>query len=191
MTMKQVIQLDASGYIIGTSVADESPLEPGVFLIPARCVDATMPSIPAGQRAKWSGAQFVLEPVPVDTPAPVPTIEQRRAAVWERIKSERETRRQSGVLASGHWFHSNDTSRIQQIGLVMMGAGIPPGLMWRTMDNGEVPMTQALAGAIFQAVAASDSAHFEAAKVLRAQVEASNDPESIDITTGWPAIYEA
>ena len=86
-----------------------------------------------------------------DIPAELAPIAERRAAVWERIKAAREVRRQSGVLVGAHWFHSNDTSRIQQIGLVMMGAGIPPGLLWRTMDNGEVPMTQALAGAIFQA----------------------------------------
>lgn len=123
-------------------------------------------------------------------PAPVESIEARRAAVWERIKAAREVRRQSGVLVGAHWFHSNDTSRIQQIGLVMMGASIPPGLLWRTMDNGEVPMTQALAGAIFQAVAASDAAHFEAAKVHRATMEAAPDPDAYDITAGWPAIYE-
>lgn len=126
-----------------------------------------------------------------DIPAELAPIAERRAAVWERIKAAREVRRQSGVLASGHWFHSNDTSRIQQIGLVMMGAGIPPGLLWRTMDNGEVPMTQALAGAIFQAVAASDAAHFDAAKVHRAAMELAPDPDAHDITTGWPAIYEA
>ena len=27
------------------------------------------------------------------------------------------------------------------------------------------------------------------AETLRAQIEASEDPESIDITSGWPAIY--
>lgn len=123
-------------------------------------------------------------------PAPLAPIAERQDAVWERIKADRERRRQSGVLVSGHWFHSNDTSRIQQIGLVMMGANIPPGLMWRTMDNGEVPMTQTLAGAIFQAVAASDAAHFAVAKAHRAAMEAAADPDAYDITTGWPAIFE-
>lgn len=127
-----------------------------------------------------------------NTPDPIQQIpiEERRSAVWERIKADRERRRQSGVFVSGHWFHSNDTSRIQQIGLVMMGANIPPGLMWRTMDNGEVPMTQALAGAIFQAVAASDAAHFAVAKAHRAAMESAPDPDAYDITTGWPAIFE-
>lgn len=121
--------------------------------------------------------------------APAAPIEDRRAAAWERIKLERERRRQAGVLVGAHWFHSNDTSRIQQIGLVMMGAGIPAGLLWRTMDNGEVPMTQALASSIFQAVAASDAAHFEAAKLHRAAMELALDPDAYDFSAGWPAIY--
>lgn len=134
----------------------------------------------------WEAARAVL-----DAPEPEPTIEERRVAAWDRIKADRERRRQSGVLVNGHWFHSNDTSRIQQIGLVMMGANIPPGLLWRTMDNGEVPMTPELAAGIFQATAASDAAHFEAAKAHRAAMEAAPDPDAYDFSSGWPAIYEA
>ena len=33
--MKQVIQLDADGYFVGTTMADESPLESGLLLMPA------------------------------------------------------------------------------------------------------------------------------------------------------------
>lgn len=114
----------------------------------------------------------------------------RRAEMWEKVKIIRQARRQQGVFASGHWFHSDDTSRIQQIGLVMMGANIPAGLMWRTMDNGEVLMTQQLAGAIFQAIATSDAIHFQVAKDLRALIDLSNEPESVDINSGWPPVWE-
>jgi len=61
--MKQVIQLDAAGYFVGPTPAHESPLEPGVFLIPAGAVDAPMPSIPEGKLAKWDGA-WVYEDAP-------------------------------------------------------------------------------------------------------------------------------
>jgi hypothetical protein len=61
--MKQVIQLDADGYFAGLTTADESPLELGVFLIPAGAVDAPTPSIPEGQRAKWNG-DWVFEDIP-------------------------------------------------------------------------------------------------------------------------------
>ena len=71
MTTKQVSQLDADGFFVGVTVADESPLEPGVFLLPAGAVDAPVPVIPEGQRAKWDGA-WVIEDIPEPEPAPEP-----------------------------------------------------------------------------------------------------------------------
>jgi hypothetical protein len=69
--MKQVIQLDADGYFVGFTTADESPLEPGVFLIPAGAIDAPTPNVPEGQRAKWEG-QWVFEDIPQPEPEPEP-----------------------------------------------------------------------------------------------------------------------
>ena len=84
--MKQVIQLDASGYFTNVTTADESPLEPGVFLIPGGCIEATIPTIPEGQRAKWDGA-WVFEDIPQPEPTPEPesvemTYAQKRAAEY-------------------------------------------------------------------------------------------------------------
>ena len=65
--MKEVIQLDAAGYFIGTAIADESPLEPGVFLMPAHTVDLPLSNLPAcaeHQRLRWNGV-WVVEDVPV------------------------------------------------------------------------------------------------------------------------------
>jgi hypothetical protein len=70
MNQKQVCQLNNEGYFIGVTVADESPLEPGVFLMPFGTVDADVPSIPDGKRAKWNGS-WVFE----DLPAPPPKLE--------------------------------------------------------------------------------------------------------------------
>lgn len=56
MNQKQVCQLDFDGYFMGVTVADESPLEPGVFLMPARTIDVAPPAIPEGKRAKWDGS---------------------------------------------------------------------------------------------------------------------------------------
>ena len=72
MTTKQVSQLDADGYFVGVTVADESPLEPGVFLLPAGAVDAPAPVIPEGKQAKWNGA-WVFEDIPQPEPEPAPT----------------------------------------------------------------------------------------------------------------------
>lgn len=69
--MKQVCQLDAAGYFTGTTTADESPLEPGVLLIPGGCIEAEAPIVPEGQRAKWDGV-WVFEDVPRPDPVPEP-----------------------------------------------------------------------------------------------------------------------
>jgi len=66
--MKQVAQLNNEGYFVGMTTADESPLEPGVYLMPAGTVDASEPTIPAGKRAKWTGNDWVLEDIPPEKP---------------------------------------------------------------------------------------------------------------------------
>lgn len=51
--MKKLIQLDENGYFSGVVTADESPLEPGVFLIPGGAIEAVLPNTPEGKFAKW------------------------------------------------------------------------------------------------------------------------------------------
>lgn len=105
------------------------------------------------------------------------------------IKAERDHRVTSGgYLADGHWFHSDPISRTQQMGLVLMGSNIPAGLRWKAMDGSMVPMTPALAQAIFMAAAAADAAHFAVCQAALAAVQA--DPTGFDpATILWPATY--
>ena len=117
-----------------------------------------------------------------------------REAAWNRIKAERDRRKFAGVKVGDHWFHSDDSSRIQQLALAMMGANMPTGLLWKTLTLTPPPvfvtMTPALAAAIFQATAASDAAIFAAAEAHRIAMEASDDPQGYDCTSGWPATIE-
>lgn len=59
MKTKPVWQIDQNGYLCGQTVADESPLEPGVYLIPRGCVE-TSPPHPAseGREWKWNGVAW-------------------------------------------------------------------------------------------------------------------------------------
>lgn len=66
MTHKIVSQLDADCYFIGPSFAYESPLERGVFLIPAGAVDMPPPEVSANQwcklvDGKWEFGDVVAE----------------------------------------------------------------------------------------------------------------------------------
>lgn len=146
------------------------------------CTDAEWELRHQGEMMVKNGAV-----VPYAAPAPDPL--QVKSAKWEAIKSERDRRKAGGVKVGEKWFHSDDGSRIQQMGLVMMGANLPAGLQWKTMDGSFITMTQTLASQVFQAVAASDQAFFAAAETHRVKLNASADPASYDFSTGWPKIY--
>lgn len=106
------------------------------------------------------------------------------------IKVERDMRKNGGVEVAGKWFHTDSDSRIQQLGLVMMGAAVP-AVQWKTMDGTFVTMTQVLAQAIFNAVASLDIDLFTCAETNIATVAALPDAEVVGyVTTGWPDHYQ-
>lgn len=132
-------------------------------------------------------------------------VESARAAVWGQVKAERKRRTEGGVMVNTHWFQTDSDSRIQllrmdQKAAAALAAGGQPtdmltvagqSIYWKTYDNGLVPMTIALAQGIAAAIEVLDALAFARGEQLRVQIEASTAPESIDITAGWPAIYEA
>lgn len=132
----------------------------------------------------------------------VPTKEELDAAVlmltqdalWVAIKDRRNLRKASGVYVQGNWFHTNDTSRIQFLGLVLLGAGMPTGIMWKTMTGVFVEMTPALAGAIFTQISIQDTQTFSVAEAHYAAMLGYPDPntydfESPDCTPPWPQVF--
>jgi len=71
MSTKTVYQCDLDGWFIGPTVAHESPLEPGVFHIPAGCVEDAPPEAEDGLTQRWIAglwAQQVKPAEPVRTP---------------------------------------------------------------------------------------------------------------------------
>jgi hypothetical protein len=65
---KTAYQYDSAGFYTGTTEADESPLEPGVFLLPARCTFTVPPTnIPDSQWPRWNGASWNLINKPIAT----------------------------------------------------------------------------------------------------------------------------
>lgn len=147
----------------------------------------------AGHRLEQVNGQWLADNASavqaiIDGYDPLPDAKARK---WEAIKAERDRRKSAGYMVAGHRYHSDQASRIQQLGLVIMGANIPPGLQWKTVDNGFVPMTQTLAQQIFAATAQNDATLHAGAEMKKADVNALNtlaEVEAFDVAAGWPVV---
>lgn len=159
----------------------------GARTTPLAPANTSQTTTPGALRANFTGHVWV--DLPYVVPVLPDLVEPMRSALWEQIKAIRDRKAQTGgYTTGGKWFHSDTFSRTQQMGLVMMGAGVPP-VEWKTMDGSFITMTPTLAGQIFGAAASQDMALFGHAETLRAAVDAAADPSAIDINAGWPATY--
>lgn len=136
---------------------------------------------------RMSGLASALVPEGAEV-LPYAAASRTYAQVWEGIKAIRDHKTQlGGFPAAGKWFHSDTFSRSQHLGMVLAGASLP-AIPWKTMDGTFITTTPALAQQIFAAAFAQDGAMFAHAENLRAQ--ALIDPNAVDITAGWPQVYE-
>lgn len=115
----------------------------------------------------------------------------KRERMWQAIQEER-TRRQNGgvfIQSANKWFHSDQSSRVQQLGLVMMGANLPANINWKTMDGTFIIMTQGLALSIFNGAATLDMTAFAVAEQHRQGMLAAADPAAYNFSGFWPATF--
>ncbi|MCG9081559.1 DUF4376 domain-containing protein [Laribacter hongkongensis] len=201
---------DTSGRHVGTSTADESPLEPGVFLVPAHATP--LDPLPAGQNevamfdgsawrlvADYTGTSYWLPDgshhviseigeVPPDhalTEPPTPTLyalrEQRRAEI-NRWRDEQEN---SGIEHAGHRWDTNDAS-LQRINSVMLAGTNPLGI-WTSADNVDVPMTLEDMQGLFAAIVTRGSAIHARQRQMKQEIEGMSREQLEAFAPGWPS----
>lgn len=111
-----------------------------------------------------------------------------------RIEQARDGRKSGGVqvdvLGTPYWFHSDDASRIQYLGIINF-PGELPDIQWKTMSGDFISMTKELAQAILIANLSNDNAIFTVGEMHRAAMAQSADPAAYDFSAGWPAQYVA
>lgn len=114
-----------------------------------------------------------------------------RDKVWLLTQEERSKRQSGGVFIQSvnKWFHSDQPSRIQQLGLVMMGVNMPPNINWKTMDGSFIIMTPSLALSIFNAAATLDMTAFGVAEQHRVNIYQSLTPDTYNYSGFWPATF--
>lgn len=71
---------EVTGEYIGFEQADESPLEPGVFMLPAFSTAIEPPAFLEGYYRKWNGTEWIQEALPEPLPpSPEPPITEEQA----------------------------------------------------------------------------------------------------------------
>lgn len=137
-------------------------------------------------------------PISPYTPPPITYLQDQ---AWENIKGERVRRMNTGgikVIIDGvsKWFHSDEASRIQYIGLVnqhigpvSIGDSIPPDIKWKTMDGSFVNMTSSIAQALISSTVISDQAVFLVAEKHKAEMMKLANPLDYDFSAGWPIAF--
>lgn len=114
---------------------------------------------------------------------------QASATLATAIKEVRDIRKSGGVKVGTDWFHSDDPSRVQHLGLLQLGDNIPADLMWKTMQGTFVIMTKALVTNIFNAMLAHDMNTFAMAELHIACMTEHYDPYVYNYKSRWPSIY--
>lgn len=89
----QVYQTDQDGWFVGITEADESPLEPGVYLFPRGAVEFPPPVPTNGQTPRFTSAGWVLgtRPTPSNEPPEAPPSDPTLRAVTALTFLERFT----------------------------------------------------------------------------------------------------
>lgn len=106
------------------------------------------------------------------------------------IKAHRDTLTADYIIIDGHHFHSDTSSRIQQLSLTKMGQAkqVPPGLMWQTKNHGLIELTNEIAAQFETVTLEHDMRLFANAQRHIAAVEALEDIQAVldyDYTPGW------
>lgn len=117
-------------------------------------------------------------------------LENTKAQVTQEIKNRRDEITVDCIIINNHHFHSDTNSRIQQLSLTKMGAEkkIPPGLMWKTKNNGLIELTNEIAAQFESVTMDHDMRLFANAQHHIAAVEALDDIQAVldyDYSTGW------
>ena len=109
--------------------------------------------------------------------------------VKTRVNALRSDKLALPVTFVGHPFQG-DAEAISNINGIIAAIGVglplPSGFSWRSADNINVPMTPSVLLGLAGTMIKYRSACYVRSWILKATIDASSDPGSIDIISGWP-----
>ena len=95
-----------TGVFIGVEFAQESPLEPGVFLLPRSSTFDEPPKVASGKQAVWNGETWGVQDTP---PPPEPPAPEQETLTWDSVRQKRV-----GLLFQSDWTQLADAPLTQE-----------------------------------------------------------------------------
>lgn len=149
-------------------------------------------SLPNGDRvspayAGWTYEGFELVAAPPPEPPPPPTLAERREAANAAVAALRRDKIGGSAVIGGVHMWVDIESRANLTAAVL-GAQLNPQVVvqWKTADGAFVSLDATQLATLATAVMGYVQGCFVREAELRALIAAAEDPEGIDITTGWP-----
>lgn len=191
-----------SGLYAGSGLADPSPLEPDVWLIPAHATAVAPPTVPTGYQAIWSGASWTLAVIPAPPVDPPPTLDEMKAGKIAAVVA-----RVASLIAAGAPVEHGGTTYHVAIGegsrtdmtamgttalATLAGALTWPAdyaLGWITVENDRIPLPTPAEGlALANACGVHYAAIVQHGRTLKDMILAADEGTlaAIDIDVGWP-----
>jgi hypothetical protein len=160
-----------TGEYIGTGTADVSPLEPGVWLVPANATQVIPPLPTAGKVRRWTGTVWALVDAPAQPldPEYTPSFAELVAAKMDRINEAKNVALDGGFMHDGTLFDSDTKARLAYLELALkLGQDATYSTPWKASAGQWVTMD----GALFVALQPAYEAHIQACFAWQATREA-------------------
>ncbi|HDP8225512.1 TPA: DUF4376 domain-containing protein [Escherichia coli] len=140
---------------------------------------------PPGDFYRLDGDKWVY-----DATSYTAALDGAKSLVVKAIKALRDEVTADYIIIGDYHFHSDASSRIQQMSLTRMGQTkqIPKGLMWQTKNLGLLELTNEIAAQFESITMDHDMRLFANAQRHIAAVEALEDIQAVqeyDYSTGW------
>ncbi|WP_454905634.1 DUF4376 domain-containing protein [Aggregatibacter sp.] len=141
---------------------------------------------------KWNKETHEWE---IDNELVKANLAKKRAELWEIIKQKRLKATRTGVevtLPNGQirHFHTDAVARQEYDGMgvkIILGSFKPK--QWKTIENDWVEFNLDTFKALVLAIDTKLSHDYNNAEILKAQIEQSAEPESVDLDQGWSEAY--
>lgn len=186
---KVVFQTNHELVLVGTSLAEESPLEPGVWMIPGGCVELEPPAIPPGHRARFSSGTWLIEatPLPAVEPsgpelAPTPFVVQLKITTQAYLDQTAQLNGYESLLAAISYAEEDAVESFQLEGKRFRA--------WRSLVWAYVFAQVALEDTLVEVEGGDPEHELSVLEVLQGLPELEGNHARIDLSN-WPYLNPA